>query len=99
MVKSIIISSLTRIWYEKDTGSVNSYTEVILHAYEEWGTNCLTRFNGMWAFALVDEKSGTLFCARDRFGIKPFYYTLVDNTFLFASEIKALLVHPDVGIL
>ena len=74
-----------------------SDTEVILHAYEEWGTECLTRFNGMWAFALVDEKSGTLFCARDRFGIKPFYYTLVDNTFLFASEIKALLVHPDVG--
>ncbi len=51
----------------------------------------------MWAFALIDEKSGTLFCARDRFGIKPFYYTLVDNTFLFASEIKALLAHPDVG--
>jgi asparagine synthase (glutamine-hydrolysing) len=74
-----------------------SDTEVILHAYEEWGTDCLNHFNGMWAFALIDEKSGTLFCARDRFGIKPFYYTLVDNTFLFASEIKALLVHPDVG--
>jgi asparagine synthase (glutamine-hydrolysing) len=74
-----------------------SDTEVILHAYEEWGTDCLNHFNGMWAFALIDEKSGTLFCARDRFGIKPFYYTLVDNTFLFASEIKALLAHPDVG--
>jgi asparagine synthase (glutamine-hydrolysing) len=74
-----------------------SDTEVILHAYEEWGTDCLTHFNGMWAFALIDEKSETLFCARDRFGIKPFYYTLVDNTFLFASEIKALLAHPDAG--
>jgi asparagine synthase (glutamine-hydrolysing) len=75
----------------------NSDTEVILHAYEEWGTDCLTHFNGMWAFALIDEKSDTLFCARDRFGIKPFYYTLVDDTFLFASEIKALLAHPGVG--
>jgi asparagine synthase (glutamine-hydrolysing) len=75
----------------------NSDTEVILHAYEEWGTDCLTHFNGMWAFALLDEKSETLFCARDRFGIKPFYYTLVDDTFLFASEIKALLAHPGVG--
>jgi len=74
-----------------------SDTEVILHSYEEWGTDCLKHFNGMWAFALIDEKSGTLFCARDRFGIKPFYYTFVDNTFLFASEIKALLAHPDVG--
>jgi len=74
-----------------------SDTEVILHAYEEWGTDCLTHFNGMWAFALIDEKSETLFCARDRFGIKPFYYTLVDDTFLFASEIKALLAHPKVG--
>jgi asparagine synthase (glutamine-hydrolysing) len=75
----------------------NSDTEVILHAYEEWGTECLTHFNGMWAFALIDEKSETLFCARDRLGIKPFYYTLVDDTFLFASEIKALLAHPGVG--
>ena len=74
-----------------------SDTEVILHAYEEWGADCLSHFNGMWAFAILDEKSETLFCARDRFGIKPFYYTLVDGTLLFASEIKALLAHPDVG--
>ena len=73
-----------------------SDTEVILHAYEEWGYDCLTRFNGMWAFALWDEKKQELFCARDRFGIKPFYYTIVDGSFLFASEIKALLVHSGV---
>ncbi len=74
-----------------------SDTEVILHAYEEWGTGCLQRFNGMWAFALWDEKAQQLFCARDRFGIKPFYYTGIGGSFLFASEIKGLLSHPDAG--
>ena len=76
----------------------NSDTEVILHAYEEWGVNCLTYFNGMWAFALWDNKKEILFCARDRFGIKPFYYTFDKNSLLFASEIKALLADPKVGI-
>ena len=72
-------------------------TEVILHAYEEWGRECLARFNGMWAFALWDSRKQELFCARDRFGIKPFYYTRVGDMILFASEIKALLAHPLVG--
>jgi asparagine synthase (glutamine-hydrolysing) len=74
-----------------------SDSEVILHAYEEWGDGCLERFNGMWAFAIWDEKRERLFCARDRLGIKPFYYTLAGGSFLFASEIKALLAHPAVG--
>jgi len=74
-----------------------SDTEVILHAYEEWGHTCLSRFNGMWAFALWDERNQELFCARDRFGIKPFYYAEAGGSFLFASEIKALLAHPAVG--
>ena len=49
-------------------------TEVIIHAYEEWGPACVQKFNGMWAFALWDEKTQTLFCSRDRLGVKPFYY-------------------------
>jgi len=74
-----------------------SDTEVIVHSYEEWGMECVHKFNGMWAFALWDIKKQLLFCSRDRFGIKPFYYTFTKDAFLFASEIKALLVHPDVG--
>jgi asparagine synthase (glutamine-hydrolysing) len=77
--------------------SSKSDTEVILHAYEEWGYHCLARFNGMWAFALWDERRQELFCARDRFGIKPFYYAEAGGSFLFASEIKALHSHPAVG--
>jgi asparagine synthase (glutamine-hydrolysing) len=70
--------------------SSRSDTEVILAAYDEWGTDCLRRFNGMWAFALWDSNRQRLFCARDRFGVKPFYYVLRDGVFTFASEIKAL---------
>lgn len=72
-------------------------TEVVLRAYEEWGRDCLARFNGMWAFAIWDERRRELFCARDRLGVKPFYYTVAGGSFLFASEIKALLAHPAVG--
>ncbi len=70
-------------------------TEVILHAWAHWGEGCLERFTGMWAFALLDEAEGVLFCARDPFGIKPFYYLHEDGRFAFASEIRALLtLHP-----
>lgn len=68
-----------------------SDTEVILHAYRKWGIDCVNHFRGMFAFALWDESSNTLFCARDRFGIKPFYYTIVGGVLYFASETKALL--------
>jgi asparagine synthase (glutamine-hydrolysing) len=70
-------------------------TEVIVHAWEEWGEACVERFRGMFAFALWDRNKETLFLARDRLGIKPLYYaTLPDGTFLFGSELKVLLAYP-----
>jgi asparagine synthase (glutamine-hydrolysing) len=74
-----------------DKFKTTSDTEVILRAYEKWGADCVKHLRGMFAFALWDQATNSLFCARDRFGIKPFYYTVVGNTFYFASEIKALL--------
>jgi len=69
-------------------------TEVIINSYKQWGTDCLKRFIGMWAFALYDLKDKVLFCARDRYGIKPFYYTTDKDAFCFGSEIKQLLACP-----
>lgn len=66
-------------------------SEVVLHAYEEWHEACLEKFNGMFAFAVWDEKKNELFLARDRAGIKPIYYWLDKERFVFASEIKAIL--------
>jgi asparagine synthase (glutamine-hydrolysing) len=68
-----------------------SDTEVILAAYQEWGPYCLHRFNGMFAFALWDKEEQSLFIARDRLGIKPLYYTETNGSWLFASEIRAIL--------
>jgi asparagine synthase (glutamine-hydrolysing) len=75
----------------KDRFHTSSDTEVILRAYRQWGESCLERLRGMFAFGLWDEETQTLFLARDRFGIKPMYYTVVDGVFYFASEVKALL--------
>jgi asparagine synthase (glutamine-hydrolysing) len=75
----------------KDRFTTSSDTEVILRAYREWGEGCLDRLRGMFSFALWDEETQTLFAARDRFGIKPLYYTVVDGVLYFASEVKALL--------
>lgn len=66
-------------------------TETILKAYAEWGTKCVEKFNGIFAFAIWDEKNDLLFCSRDRIGVKPFYYQYENNVFQFCSEIKGLL--------
>lgn len=75
--------------------STNSDTEVIIHAYEEYGTDVVDRLRGMFGFVIWDTKTGTLFGARDPFGIKPFYYYTGKNLFMYGSEIKAFLKHPD----
>ena len=73
----------------------HSDTEVLLHGYEEWGEGMLAKLRGMFSFAIWNEAEQTLFCARDHFGIKPFYYYLTDEgELLFGSEIKSFLAHP-----
>ena len=66
-------------------------TEVILAAYAQWGPECLPKFNGMWGFAILDRRRQVLFCARDRFGVKPFHYLRTPSSFVFGSEIRQLL--------
>jgi asparagine synthase (glutamine-hydrolysing) len=80
-------------------------TEVLLRSYQHWGENCVQKFNGMWAFAIYDKETNTLFCSRDRFGVKPFNYSTVNGQFIFSSEIKAILSYfpqlkvPDYNVI
>ncbi|MDP2188229.1 MAG: asparagine synthase (glutamine-hydrolyzing) [Sphingobacteriaceae bacterium] len=66
-------------------------TEVILAAYDNYGEDCVNLFNGMWSFVIYDKMKQRLFCCRDRFGVKPFYYSIVNGKFIFSSEIKPIL--------
>lgn len=84
-------STLLTEGYAFDT---NSDTEVILAAYDHWGKGCLDHFIGAWAFAILDKKESIIFCSRDRFGIKPLYYSDSADYFAFCSEIKQLSVLP-----
>ena len=78
--------------------STGSDTEVILAAYDKYGSDCVRKFNGMWAFALYDPEKEIIFCSRDRFGVKPFYYTELHNKFVFGSEIKQLLKYQSAKV-
>ena len=73
----------------------NSDSEVLLHGYEEWGEDLVKKLRGMFAFVIFNRKENSMFGARDMFGIKPFYYTFMGESFIFGSEIKAFLHHPD----
>lgn len=75
----------------------HSDTEVLLLGYRQWGAQLPQHLNGMWAFALYDVSRGTLFCSRDRFGEKPFYYARTKDAFVFASELTSLAAHPSVS--
>lgn len=77
------------------TFTTKSDTEVLLHGYEQWGVDLLQRVRGMFTFVIWDKNKQELFGARDHFGIKPFYYAKMNGTFMYASEIKSLLRHPD----
>ena len=72
----------------------NSDTEVLIHAYEEYGEDMLSKLRGMFAFVIWDSEKETIFAARDFFGIKPFYYAVVDGNLVYASEIKSILEYP-----
>jgi asparagine synthase (glutamine-hydrolysing) len=86
-------SSLRNNGYDFES---HSDTEVILKAYIEWGQDCVLHFNGIFAFAVWDKTLKKLFIARDRMGVKPFFYCIKNNKFIFSSEIKGILAHPDI---
>ncbi len=80
------------------TFRTQSDTEVLIEAYRAWGVKCLEKFNGMFAFALWDSRESRVLLARDRFGVKPLYYSWDGDTLLFGSEIKSLLQHPTMSV-
>src|SRR5258706_11647930 len=74
-----------------------SDTEVILHMYAEKGEQCVEYFNGQWSFAIWDVRQQKLFLSRDRLGVRPLFYAQTSRSFVFASEMKSILVHPEIG--
>lgn len=76
--------------YEFNT---NSDTEVLINAYDYWGEECVNRFNGMWSFAILNVEDNSLFCSRDRYGVKPFNYYVDKDRFIFGSEIKTIITY------
>ena len=103
--KSLVLTFNGEIYNFKDlraelieaghTFANNSDSEVLLHGYEEWGEEMVKRLRGMFAFVIFNRQDKSIFAARDMFGIKPFYYTFMGESFIFGSEIKSFLEHPD----
>ena len=81
---------------QNHTFKTQSDTEVLLHLYEAYGPECLNKLNGQFAIAIWDKNKQELFLARDRVGIRPLFYTTINNTFVFASEIKSFLEFPNL---
>jgi len=77
--------------------ATRSDTEVILHLYEEKGEDCVRYLNGQWAFAIWDARNQRLFLSRDRLGVRPLFYTAINRTFIFGSEVKSIFAHPEVN--
>lgn len=90
-----IRDELIKLGYKFKTD--HSDTEVILYAYKEWGASCVQKFNGMWAFSIYDRIKKKLFCSRDRFGKKPFFYSKQNGSFVFGSELHLFKIHPSVN--
>jgi len=76
----------------------NTDTEVVLNSFSEWGKDAIKRFNGMFSLALYDRKQNEVFLARDRYGIKPLYYTIIQNSLIFGSEVKAIIANPSYSV-
>ncbi len=103
--KSLVLTFNGEIYNFKDlraelieaghTFANNSDSEVLLHGFEEWGEDMVTRLRGMFAFVIFNRQDKSIFAARDMFGIKPFYYTFMGESFIFGSEIKSFLEHPE----
>ena len=88
-IRSLLVKSGHRFFGHSDT-------EVVLHAYAQWAESCVEKFNGIFAFAVWEHKRKKLFLARDRIGVKPLFYSVQDNGFVFASEIKTILTSPGI---
>ncbi len=87
-------TALTEAGHRFSSG--HSDTEVLLHGYREWGSRLPEKLNGMWAFAIYDQRKQEIFISRDRFGKKPLFYSLQNGTFVFASELSSLVKHPSI---
>ena len=96
VIETFIMNDSTCLVWTSYGARCTSDTEVIIHSYQEWGTDCVKKFDGMFAFGIWDKNRETFFLARDRLGIKPLVYYLDEDIFIFASEIKAILVHPGI---